>query len=428
MINIKSLVTALIFCVIILSQKNIIAQVENDFSINNEPELEWSGNLDVKYSLFNMDKNSAQYKLQFMKELPSSSLLSQYRLEPYLNAEYRTSELGFFLKTHATYYSDDNARFDLFEAYANYNPSFNVSLQAGKKVYNWGKGYAFNPVGFVNPVKDPENPELARAGLLSANFEYIKSFQSDVLQSFSFLAILIPTSDVSGSAFGEVKNTDIALKSYFLLFDTDIDLLAYYSNNNAKRFGFDFARNLQDNIEIHGELSYNQDVERFTIANNTLASERVDAYSFLFGLRYLDASNTTIILEYYHNGSGINKSEYGEYNSFLNNGANSINPLVAQQTFSVNQNYFKSTTLMKDYLYLKISHPEPFDWLYFTPSLFSIYNLADNSFLLSFQMSYKPVTNIEFLFWPSFLFGDDNTEFGSRQVQQKIELWARVYF
>ena len=25
-------------------------------------------------------------------------------------------------------------------------------------MYNWGKGYAFNPVGYVNPFKDPENP------------------------------------------------------------------------------------------------------------------------------------------------------------------------------------------------------------------------------------------------------------------------------
>lgn len=428
MLRVNTFHLFVIYYLVFIFQISIIAQVEDDFSFNDEPELEWSGNLDVKYSLFNMDKSSAQYKLQFMKEPPSSSLLSQYRLEPYLNAEYRTSELGFVLKTHASYYSDENARFDLFEAYANYNPSFNVNIQAGKKVYNWGKGYAFNPAGFVNPVKDPENPELAQAGLLSANIEYLKSFQSDVLQSFSFLAILISTSGVSGTAFGEVKNTDIALKSYFLFMDTDIDLLAYYSNNKAKRFGFDFARNIQENIEIHGELSYNHNVVRFTIANNSLYSERVDAYSYLFGLRYLDVSNTTIIFEYYHNGSGINKSEYEEYNGYLNNGANIANPLAAQQTFGVSQTYFKSTTLMKDYLYIKFSHPEPFDWLYFTPSLFSIYNLADKSFLLSFQVSYKPVTNIEFLLWPSFLFGDDNTEFGSRQVQQKIEFWTRVYF
>ena len=143
----------------------VFGQVKEDLEITEEePEkkLEWNGNLDVKYSLFNMDQNSALYKLQFFKNPPSSSLFSQYRLEPYLNAEYRTSDLGFVLKTHASYYSDTNSRFDLFEAYASFSPSFNTNLQAGKRVYSWGKGYAFNPVGFVNPVKDPENPELAQ--------------------------------------------------------------------------------------------------------------------------------------------------------------------------------------------------------------------------------------------------------------------------
>lgn len=393
-----------------------------------EKKLEWSGNFDVKYKLFNMDQNSSQYKLQFLKELPSSSLLSQYSLEPYLNAEYRTSDLGFVLKTHGLYYNDSTSRFDLFEAYASFNPSFNTSLLAGKKVYSWGKGYAFNPVGFVNPLKDPENPELAQAGLLSANVEYIKSFSSEALQNFSFIAILIPSIDVTATQFGETKNTDIALKASILLWDTDIDMLTYYSAIKPKRFGLDFARNIQDNIEIHGELSYNQNVEQFTILNNSLRSEFIDMYSYLFGIRYLDASNTTIIAEYYHNGSGLSKDEYTNYNEFINYSANSLSEIIKQQTLGISQTYFKGQTLMRDYLYIKASRPELFDWLYFTPSIYTIYNLTDNSFLLSFQMSYKPVTNTEFIFWISQFAGDDNTEYGGKQVKQRMEIWMRVFF
>ena len=408
----------------------VFAQDENDYETPVEPErkLEWNGNLDVKYMLFNMDQKSAQYRLQFYNNSPSSSLLSQYKLEPYLNAEYRTSDLGFVLKTHASYYSDTDARFDLFEAYANFNPSFNITLQAGKRVYSWGKGYAFNPVGFVNPTKDPENPELAQAGLLSANIEYVKSFSSEALQSFSFLAVLIPTTDVDGTTFGEFNNTDIALKSSFLLWDTDIDLLAYYSEIKPKRYGFDFSRNIQENIEIHGELSFNQNVEKYTIQNNALSYNRVDRYSYLLGLRYLDASNTTIIAEYYHNGAGLDVDEYSHYSEFLNMGADNIDPIIAQQTLGISQTYFKGTTLMQDYMYIKISHPEPFDWLYFTPSLYTIYNLADTGFLLSFQMSYKPVTNTEFIFWTTMFAGGKTTEYGGKQVQQRMELWMRVFF
>ena len=118
---------------LVLGQEDDVPYYQEE---ENENKLEWNGNLDVKYKLFNMNQNSSLYKLQFYNELPSSSLLSQYSIEPYLNAEYRTSDLGFILKTHGLYYSDKNSSFDLFEAYASFSPSFNTNLQAGKKVYS----------------------------------------------------------------------------------------------------------------------------------------------------------------------------------------------------------------------------------------------------------------------------------------------------
>jgi len=393
-----------------------------------EKKLEWSGNLDVKYTLFNMDQNSAQYKLQFFKERSSPTLVSQYKIEPYLNADYRTGDLGFVLKTHATYYSDANAQFDLFESYGSFNPSLNVTLQSGKLMYSWGKGYAFNPVGFVNSVKDPENPELAQAGLLSANVEYIKSFESDVLQSFAMMFVVIPSSELLNSRYGDVEKTDIALKTYFLLWDTDIDVMAYYSKDKPKRYGIDFARNLKENFEIHGEVSLNLNSQRYSIVNDSINFSSADNYSYLYGARYLSETNVTIIAEYYHNGLGLTTSEYQLYGNYLQKRTVNNNPLAIQQALGISQTYFRSSTLMQDYLYFKIIYPEPFDMLYFTPSLYTIYNLADKSFLLSLQMNYKPVTNIEFIFWPSALIGGNLTEYGSKQVQERIELWMRVFF
>ena len=88
----------------------------------------------------------------------------------------------------------------------------------------------------------------------------------------------------------------------------------------------------------------------------------------------------------------------------------------------------RSKNLMRDYMYLKASMPEPFKWLYSSVSVFTIYNIQDNSFVLSPQIAYKPFTNSEILLWPSFFLGDDNSEYGSKQFQSKIELWFRFYF
>lgn len=407
----------------------LIASSQEEFdSSTNEKKLEWNGNLDVKYSLLKMSQTSPTYQLQFYNSKDISRYLSQYRIEPYLNAEYKSGSLGFFMKTHATYFSDEEATVDLFEAYARYSPTFSISMQLGKSVYNWGKGYAFNPVGYVNPLKDPENPELAQAGILSANVEYIKSFSSGSLQTFAAQALIIPAINTINNRFGEAKYTDVAAKLYFLFLDTDIDLMIYQGSRNPKRYGFDVSKNIMENLEFHTEFSLTRNADRYFIDNGILNRKYGDIYSYLIGIRYLNEWNTTVIAEYYHNGFGMSKNEFESYQNYLLKGIAIGTPDAIQQTLGINQTYFKSNTLMRDYLYVKLTQPEPFDWLYFTPSIYTIYNLQDNSFLLSANFIYKPETNLEFIIWHTYMFGKDTSEFGSRQVEQKIELWMRVYF
>ena len=163
----------LLFILVIFCARAFVFAQDYSFKIpeKQKKSLEWSGNLDGKYSALQMRTESPFYQLQFPGNL--SDYLSQYRMELYLNADYRSRDMGFHLKTHGSYFNDSNAEFNLFEVYGNYNFSLNSSLRFGKQIYNWGKGYAFNPVGFVNPFKDPENPELAQAGLLAVSFETI---------------------------------------------------------------------------------------------------------------------------------------------------------------------------------------------------------------------------------------------------------------
>ena len=83
---------------------------------------------------------------------------------------------------------------------------------------------------------------------------------------------------------------------------------------------------------------------------------------------------------------------------------------------------------MQDYIYFQIQKPEPFDWLYFTPSFSTIYNLNDESMLLALTFTYKPVTNFEFVLKPAVTFGEEDSEYGSQRTQQKVETWLRFYF
>jgi len=83
---------------------------------------------------------------------------------------------------------------------------------------------------------------------------------------------------------------------------------------------------------------------------------------------------------------------------------------------------------MRDYLYLRISQKEPFDILYFTPSLTGIYNINDKSFSIGPELLYTGVKNLELRLRTNFLIGGSRTEYGEKRNDSLIELRVRRYF
>jgi len=228
--------------------------------------------------------------------------------------------------------------------------------------------------------------------------------------------------------YSKFEDLSVALKLYVLTNNTDFDFMFYAGPNQTQSFGMDFSTNLRENIEMHGEISYSNNEEKNIIQDDVVQITKVSGFSYLIGLRYLTPWNMTIIAEYFHNNSGFTKQEYQDNQSYLRNNLITGDADLIYATRSVMTNHFRSKNMMRDYLYIKASQPEPFKWLYSSVSVFTIYNLNDNSFILSPQIAYKPFTNSEILFWPSFLFGSDDSEYGSKLFQNKLELWFRFYF
>lgn len=389
--------------------------------------LELSGQLDARYSLLKSRKNSPLYSLQYV-DRQLSDVLTSYRVDFYLNGDYRTEDLGVHVKTQLEYFDASQADFGLYELYGNVDLPGNSFLLLGQKMFNWGKGYAFNPVGYVNPQKDPENPELAQSGILSMNYQYTKSFTKVALNNISLDLILSPSANTINGKVAEAENTDIAGKIYLLLWNTDIDLMGYYSRVNSEKYGFDFSRNIIPSLEIHGEYSRFTNQPRYYLLTDSLRTENLDGSSYLFGFRWLNSWNITTIGEYYRNDAGLSKAEFDEYYGFLANAVVSGNNVAASGALNISKTYFSNPNLMQEYLYLKASWQEPFNWLYFTPAVQVLYNLADHSYSAGFPASYKPITNLEFVFWPAVFAGGENTEYGSKQYESKLDLWATFYF
>jgi len=216
-----------------------------------------------------------------------------------------------------------------------------------------------------------------------------------------------------------------------LLFDTDIDLLFLSGPGVSSRYGIDFSRNIASNFEIHGEWAYiNSYPKRILDEAGISYDEEKAGSSYLLGIRFLTKTNTTFFLEYYRNGKGYTQGEmenyYGAieraYEMFLETGYESDLRLASSLS------EYRTFTPARNYLYLRISQKEPFNILYFTPSITSICNLKDRSFSLAPELLYSPVTDLELRARAMFLLGKKGTEFREKQNDFRLELRFRYYF
>jgi hypothetical protein len=393
------------------------------------------GYLEFRPILYGLDKDNAIYKLKFFNRNEGSTI-DDYDGRIWLEGSYEKGIVGLFLKTNLslnhTYQGWDHET-RVYEGYVSLKPSSSLTVDFGKKVFNWGKGYAWNPVAFVDRPKNPDDPELPREGYIAATADYIKSFKEGPLKTLSVSPILFPVYHHINDTFGEWNKLNFAGRIYGLLYDTDIDLLFLVGGSKTSRFGFDFSRNVTTNLEVHGEFAFvnNQQKTSVDSSGNTFKT-KFDAKNFLFGLRYLSSMDTTYILEYYHNAPGYSSSELGDFFSFTHRAFNTFestgNKKQVIKAETLFQGNYGGMNPGKDYIYLRISQKEPFNILYFTPALTTIMNLDDRSFSISPELLYEGFKNWEFRLKGFALVGPKRTDFGEKQNDYRIEFRVRYYF
>jgi len=341
-------------------------------------------------------------------ELDADYSWEKTRLSGVLHSQWLDSDFG---EQHNT---------DLYEGYVNHQFNDRLSVEVGKRTLRWGKGYAWNPVAFVERVKDPLDPDLSREGFVIASADYIRSFDGD-LKTLAFTPIILPVTDHVNEGFGK-RSDNFAAKLYMLYNDIDIDLLYRSNGSRPARFGVDFATNLSTNFEIHGEWSHGKYTKPL-LSGSSLVSQEKTSDNILLGMRYLSKMDTTYILEYYHNDEGYTRSEMKDYYRFISSAT-----ITRKQLESTMQSGYGLRQNMRDYLYLRINQKEPFDILYLTPGVTLIYNLHDNSYSLSPDLVYTRIDNLELRLRATVLEGDIQSEFGGKLTEGKVELRMRYTF
>ncbi len=395
------------------------------------------GYIEFRPTLFLLDKNASLYKTNLFDKHVGDTLM-QYNGRLWIDAKLEKETAGFYLQLNTDYTQSEavssTSRTKAYQAYLSLKPSSSLTVDAGKKTSKWGKGYAWNPAAFVDRPKDPDDPELALEGYGMLSADYIMSFSSGPLKTFSFTPALLPSTGDINNDFGRTGHLNVAAKAYFLLYDTDIDFMFLSGGSKTARYGFDFSRNIGANIEVHGEFGFITDSTKMLVDSNGNTTRRnYNAVNYVIGTRYLSKQNTTYILEYYCQGSGYSPREASNFFSFADKSYDTFVQTGDARAVSRARNMVKGNygrfTPETHYLYFRASRPEPFDILYFTPAIFCIVNTSDRSFQVTPEFLYTPITDLELRLRTGVLVaGQRNSEFGEKQNSYRFELRMRYYF
>jgi len=319
-----------------------------------------------------------------------------------------------------------------YEAYLSLKPAPSFTLDAGKKTLKWGKGYIWNPAAFLDRAKSPEDPALALEGFTVLSADYIRTFGGP-LQVLSVTPVLVPVYGDLNQGFGERGHLNVAGKLYLLLLDTDIDVMLLTGGSRPARFGFDVSRNLRSNMEVHGEWTHvPHSLTAVVDPAGTLVPREQPATNLVAGLRYLTATNTTFIVDYFRNGTGYARAEMETYFDAIERGyeswtASGDERLLALAGRATEAGYGRMTP-MRNYVYGRVSQPDALDVLYLTLGASAIVNAADGSSSLLPEVQYKPTENLELRWLANIQRGGSRTEFGEKQADVRLEFRARYYF
>lgn len=430
----RSIILGFILLSLLFSGLSAQEEYKFDLSEIEKKAFQFGGYLEFRPVLFGLDRGSWLYKLAFY-DLEKEETILEYNFNALLDASYEKGIIKAKIRTNTDItksISGWSHKTTLFEALLSVKPSLSLHLDIGKKRMKWGKGYAWNPVAFIDRPKNPNDPELALEGYTVLSMDYIKSF-SGKLRTITFTPFLLPVNEHINSTFGKPNKLNFGGKIYFLFFDTDIDLMFLSGGSVPPRYGIDFSRNMTTNFEIHGEFAYIPEYSKKVIQKDgTVGQEIYTSTNCLLGIRFLSKSNTTFFLEYLKNGNGYASCEMENFYSLIDQAHQSylLNLDDRQLKFLSGEasQAYRTFAPMQDYLYLRISQKEPWNILYFIPSLTSIFNLTDKSFSLTPELLYSPIMNLELRAKITVLVGNGGSEFGEKQSDFRLEFRGRYYF
>lgn len=393
-----------------------------DLAAYRKPPTELGGHLELGGEVQDLDPGAALAPL----EDPAAGALRRARAVAELEGLARVSGASVHGRLQLAVRDDQReTRRDAVvqEAYGAWHPRGGWSLEVGKRVFRWGPGYAWNPVGFVERPKDPNDPDLSREGFWAAAAESLRTFDGP-LQTLAFTTLVVPVDGDLNGDFATREGLNGAVRIYGLYRDTDLHLTLLTGSGRGDRVGLDVSRNLAPNLEVHGELGWVDDQVRFVLDGERLVADTRDRVSALLGIRWLSTNEVTWIAEYYRRGDGYSPRELTDFYR-LSRGDSPRERALAAAARGAG---YGERNPGRDYLYLRASRKDLLGVVYLDGAVTTLVNLGDGSGSVTPELTYTGWRDSEVRLRLGWLGGGRDTEFGERPAERRVELRLRYFF
>jgi hypothetical protein len=228
----------------------------------------------------------------------------------------------------------------LSEAYASIEPIEHLVLTVGKKRTVWSPGLAFSPTDLLNPLRDPSDPSLQRAGFWHARVDV--PFELFTITALFAPQVLAEQSAVPTRLFiddDDELHYSAALRGYALVGEADVNAWLLWSHQhgdafeNKPRLAVTLSQSLFSIHELHAELLLQTGSTRGTVAPECVETQQtLGACAFfqqpivtqelldsdfvypdiLVGWRTMPDDGSMIAVEYLYQADGYLRAEFDD--------------------------------------------------------------------------------------------------------------------
>ena len=328
---------------------------------------------------------------------------------------------------------------DLQELSYEFNLPSRYRLSVGKLSEAWHVGYAFHPLGFFEPqlnrddlserFKRNEGVPAIVSGYLADNWDFTLAYSNDF----------------KNSRDGFNKGLHQWAARVGMLTDNGMEysLVAQKPEGQNIGFGGTGVQVFGNDLEVHGSIFLRQGTRRplhSAVRNNQLVFETENPYQAfridddkwyarsVVGLQWTSADLVNVILEWNHDGRGLDDQRWEQWKDLVRFHANGADLGVSNTAINGNLKFDAETLLesgaRQDYVFLRLSKGGG-DW---SPEVSVLVSVADGGAMWNARLAYTAATTWEAEVFSRISSGSSGSEFSMGPNKGSFGVGFRYHF